>query len=261
MPQITVKELTVNYLDEGSGPVLLMLHGWGSSLRSYEQLIPLLSKHFRVIFPELPGFGESEEPHESWEVSDYVEFVKDFVSKFRIQNSSASADKINVYAHSFGARIAIKWLAGGDERVEKLIMCGAAGIKENLSTRQKSAQGLSKFKSLVPSFLAKPLRKVLYKFAGSSDYDKASPIMKETLQKVVDENLSPLLSKIKVPTLLVWGKHDTYTPLHQGELMHEQIKNSKLVVIETAKHGVHLQEPQKLAELVSDFIQNLESRI
>lgn len=256
MPQITVHELRLNYLDEGRGPVLLMLHGWGSSLRSYQQLIPLLSKHFRVIFPELPGFGKSDEPAEAWNLDEYVKFVKDFVSQFKIPNS-----KFIIYSHSFGARIAIKWLAEADECVEKLVMCGAAGIREDLSVRQKSAQGLSKLKKLVPDFLKKPLRKVLYKFAGSSDYAKASPIMKETLQKVVAEDLSPLLSKINVPTLLVWGKHDTYTPLHQGELMHKQIKDSKLVVIETAKHGVHLQEPQKLAELISDFIQNSPFKI
>ncbi|MDD4351827.1 MAG: alpha/beta hydrolase [Candidatus Gracilibacteria bacterium] len=254
MPKIKVKNLEIKYLDQGQGPILLILHGWGSSLKSYGQLIPLLTKDFRVIMPELPGFGESEEPQEAWSLDEYVSFVKDFVETHCNASLQEPLQKLHVYAHSFGARIAIRWLSAGEESVEKLVMCGAAGIKDELSTRQKSASKLSKLSKLVPNFLAKPLKKVLYKIAGSSDYIKASPVMKETLQLVVAQDLSPYLEKINVLTLLVWGRGDTYTPLRHGQFMHEKIKDSKLVVLEDAKHGVHLQQPEKLARLISDFL-------
>jgi len=254
MPKITIQNLQINYLDEGQGPALLILHGWGSSLKSYERLVPLLSKHFRVILPELPGFGESEEPREPWNISRYLDFVKDFLEARCIAPQKDTAKPISIYAHSFGARIAIKWLAEGDKRVEKLIMCGAAGIKDEPTKRQKLAKDLSKLGKMVPDFLREPAKKVLYKLAGSHDYRKASKIMKETLRKVVNEDLTPYLEKITIPTLLIWGKNDTYTPLRHGEIMHKKVENSKLVVFSGSRHGVHLQEPEKLAEEVLKFL-------
>jgi pimeloyl-ACP methyl ester carboxylesterase len=247
MPKIQINNLTLNYLDQGQGPILLILHGWGSSLESYKQLIPLLTDKFRVIMPELPGFGESTEPKEAWSLDEYVNFIKSFVE-------THNCVPLHLYAHSFGGRIAIKWLSEDESAVRKLIMCGAAGIKDQSSFRQSLASQLSNLKKLIPHFLRKPLQKVLYKLAGSNDYEKASPIMKETLKKVVAEDLTSLLSKITKPTLLIWGKHDTYTPLKHGHIMNEKIKNSELVIMEGVRHGVHLQAPEKLATLIKDFL-------
>ena len=68
----TVNGLKINYEEKGEGDLIVLLHGWGSNITLFANLIDLLSKKYKVVAMDMPGFGKSEEPKEAWDVSAYV---------------------------------------------------------------------------------------------------------------------------------------------------------------------------------------------
>lgn len=114
----------VTYIDEGTGPVVLLLHGWGAPAETYRLIIDHLSAYCRVIAPDLPGFGGSDEPDAPWCVDDYVDFVLAFAEALHIRQAV-------LMGHSNGGRIILK-LMNRPERplqVEKIVLIDAAGLK------------------------------------------------------------------------------------------------------------------------------------
>jgi pimeloyl-ACP methyl ester carboxylesterase len=238
----------------GQGPKqLLVLHGWGSSIKSWKPLLKQIpEQEFTSYFLELPGFGESKEPNKGWSVSDYLAFVKQF-----LHSQDLSPEYLLV--HSFGGRIAIKWLSEKDQPFQKAIFLGAAGIKPKLSQFQKFSKAVaphfkrfSKIKFVNPAY--KLLKKLIYKLNGSGDYIKVKGVMKKTFLHVIEEDLTHLLDKIKVPVRLIWGENDSYTPLWMGNLMKMKIKNSEIIVIPEGKHGLHLQNQDVILHSVNEFL-------
>ena len=96
--QILVKDLTVNYKIIGQGRPMLILHGWGSKSDRWQAVAELLAqKNFQCIIPDLPGFGQSQEPNMVWNLNNYVEWVLEFSQKIPQLNKS-----FYLLGHSFG---------------------------------------------------------------------------------------------------------------------------------------------------------------
>lgn len=248
--KIIVQNLAIEYLDEGVGQALLFLHGWQDNFHTFDSLASLLSPTRRIIRLDLPGFGKSEAPKETWDLDNYVQFVEDFVQKLDFQ----------VYAlvgHSFGGRIAIKGQATKNLQVQKIILIGSAGIAKNRTFRNSFFKLLSKIAGLITYtppliFWREGLRKRMYSFIGS-DYLNTGKL-KETFLRIISEDLSTSAKKITTPTLLIWGENDTETPLSDGKRLAGLIADSKLKVISGAGHFVHKDKSQKVAKLVQEFL-------
>ena len=121
--KVIVKGQLVNYKDEGAGKVLLLLHGWGQTLQTFDDVAEHFSNNYRVIRVDFPGFGGSPKPSDDWHIDDYAKFVEDFLQKVDVDTVYA------VLAHSFGGRITIKAAAKKYFDVEKLVLMGYAGVK------------------------------------------------------------------------------------------------------------------------------------
>lgn len=234
---------------------IIILHGWRSSSEAWEKPKELLEKAgYQVLVPDLPGFGKEPPPKNPWTVSDYVEWVLD---KF------GQLDKFMLIGHSFGGRIAIKLAANYPDRVEKLVLTGAAGIRfATFLERVKIGIFLpvSKlghlFLNVFPFTIFSPItRKILYWLAGSKDYYIIqNSVMKESFKKVINEDLIDILAKIKVPTYLLWGKDDLMIPLKHAYIMAEKIPGSKLEIIEKADHRLPYGQPEIFINKVVMFL-------
>lgn len=222
----------VSYVDQGSGPVVLFLHGWGAPVSTYRLLTDHLSGCCRVVAPDLPGFGDSEEPEEPWTVDRYADFVLAFARALDLQ-------EVTLMGHSFGGRIIIKLFSRPDcfLTVKKAVLLDAAGIKPRHGLRYYLRVGTYKAAKRVASL---PGIRTLFpgaveraqKAFGSSDYRNASPIMRRTMVQCIQEDLTPLLPRITASTLLIWGDKDTATPLSDGKRMERDIPDAGLVVLD-----------------------------
>lgn len=249
----TVNEIKINYAVCGEGDCVLFLHGWGADIKLFESLMSAVAKKYMAVALDMPGFGESEEPKEPWSVDDYLSFVCDFLKQ------QSLSPKVLI-GHSFGGRIMIKALSGGAmPSVEKAVFIDAAGIKPKKTLRQKLSLAVYKtgklflqlkpVKAMFPSALDKLRSK-----RGSTDYNSATPIMRQTLVRVVNEDLTSLLPKINVPSLLIWGTLDTATPISDGEAFERLIPDAGLVRIQGADHYSFLRDPILTVRAVSSFL-------
>ena len=249
-----INGIDTNYLTAGQGEAVLLLHGWGSSLEPYRRLIELLSQKYFVIALDMPGFGRTGEPERPFDVDDYVDFVLEFLKLFPV-------NRLSLVGHSFGGRVIIKManrvLPFG---VDKIVLIDSAGIKPQPSKKKSMKQLCYKlgkwFATRKPIARLFPglLEKLRVKF-GSADYAAASPMMRQCLVKVVNEDLSHLLKGIQAPTLLVWGENDTATPLSDAKKMEAEIPGAGLAVIKNAGHFSFVEQPGIFGRIMASFFE------
>lgn len=250
----TINGIRINYEDKGEGELVVLLHGWGSNIKLFSNLIDLLSKKYTVLAMDMPGFGESHEPPEAWSVDDYAQFVIDFLEPYH-------PTRVIFLGHSFGGRVIIKLNSRKDLpfKIAKVILVDSAGIlppksnKKSLRTYYykagKAVLSAKLVKKVAPNALESFRKKM-----GSADYAAASPLMREVLVKTVNEDLEPLLPNIKCPTLLVWGVNDTATPLSDGEKMEKLIPDAGLVKLENAGHYSFLDQQYTFNKVMCSFM-------
>lgn len=250
--KIIVDNLALRYQDAGKGPVVVLLHGWGQRLDTFDDLTEVLSKQFRVIRLDLPGFGDSQRPHSVWGVLEYVKLVRNLLNKLSIEQPYA------LVGHSFGGRIAIKAAASGIMKPSKLICIDSAGINSSNSLRNlgfKAVAKVGKWTLKLP-FLApfrKPLRRKLYAAAGATDYLDAGP-MRQIFLKTIHEDLRDEAKKIRIPTLFIWGADDAVTPLAEAREMSNRISASVVRVVKDAGHFSYQDQPEQVASLAAEFL-------
>jgi pimeloyl-ACP methyl ester carboxylesterase len=247
--KVIVKDLATEYLDEGSGPVMLLLHGWKDNLHTFDPLMPELVKMSRVIRLDLPGFGASELPKVAWYLNDYVEFIKAFCQKLDISPEILGG-------HSLGGRIVIKSVSDNQMKPKKIILIASAGLAKSQTVRNRSITVMAKIGkiiTLLPPFIfwRNSLRKKLYQKAGS-DYLAAGE-MQQTFLNIIQEDLSTNAARIKVPTLLIWGESDTETPPADALTLNRLIKGSRLEFLSGAGHFVHREKPALVSQLIWEF--------
>ena len=249
----TVKGLNINYVDRGEGELFVVLHGWGSNITLHEHMIGILERGYRVVAMDMPGFGESDEPKEPWCVDDYVDFLLEFLKDY-------NADKICLLGHSFGGRVIIK-LCSRDLpfEIDKIVLVDAAGVMPKKTLKQKTKQKI--YKATKSIYSSAPVQKMfpealenLRKKNGSADYNAASPIMRQTLVKVVNEDLCDLMPNVKAPTLLIWGTLDDATPLSDAKIMESLMPEAGLVTFEGAGHYSFLECREQFGRVLASFM-------
>lgn len=253
--KILIDNLEVNYKIAGEGAPLLILHGWGGSSDSWVEVQKILAKEgYKVIVLDLPGFGKTTSPKESWEIKDYTTFFLKFLEKLDFK-------KIILLGHSFGGRIALKFTALYPEKLEFLILCASAGVKIPYTLKQKIIYVIAGIGNFLfsPRFLRRfkdSARNIFYLIIRQRDYRKAKGTMRDTFKKIVDEDLFPELSEIKTKTLILWGEKDKVVPLKIAYLIKEKIPRSILAIIPKASHTPNLEFPDKLTEIILKFLKS-----
>lgn len=253
MPFKDILQIKSYYTQQGEGKDVLCLVGWGQDSQMFQPTADHLADCFRVTVVDYPGFGQSESMHEAWDVDGYVQWLDALLKVLDVK------DPI-IIAHSFGARLAIKYQL--TRPVHKLILTGAAGIrpKRSLDTvlRIYSFKVLKQIFKL--PFLVKyqePLRKLF----GSEDYKAISGVLRASFVKIVNEDLTPYLKHIEVPTLLIWGDQDDATPLWMGKKMEKEIKDAGLVIFENDGHYAYWNQLSRFHAIVSVFLEEDASHV
>ncbi len=253
MSLVKVNDLVTRYKVAGKGRPLLFLHGWGGSSESFLSLQKMLSHHFKTISLDLPGFGETDFPSKPWTLEGYKEFIRAFAEKLGLK-------EYYIAGHSFGGRIAIFLAATNEANLKGLILIASAGIKHKKSAEENVAGFVAKIGRRVMSLplinrLEAPARYVFYKLIRRQDYYLAKGVMKETMQNIIKKDLTPLLSQIILPTLILWGDADGITPIEDAYTMEREIPNAKLVILKGGSHYLPRRNARELASHIKSFLQ------
>lgn len=237
---------------------LIILHGWGSSGKKWQNVKQKIEEEgIRVFAPDLPGFKEETRLDRPWDMNDYVDWLRNFISEQK-RLCPKFIEGFFILGHSFGGGLAVKYAARRPEDVSGLILV-CAGI---VRMKTKKIMILSRLAMFFRRFSFLPgyglCRKFLYyKVLKSPDYIRAEGHLKETFKNVIAEDLTPLLSKIDKRTLILWGKKDKTTPPRDAHIIHKKLKNSKLEILKNAGHIVYKDvEPEILSEKIIRFIKS-----
>lgn len=257
---IDIDGIEVHYKDEGSGKVILLLHGWGCDLSFYQKIQACLSEGFRVISVDFPGFGQTGEPPIAWGVDEYSRFILQFIKQLAI-------DEVSLIGHSFGGRVIIKLASLYKEEINinRIVLVDAAGIrpKKSLKSKIKIAAFKCGKKILSIPTIAKLYPDKLEELrskSGSADYNAASPLMRQVLVKTVNEDLTPLISQIDRSTLLIWGELDTATPLKDAQKMNKLIQDSGLVVLKGGSHFAYIEQAGYVNVILTEFFKDISAK-
>jgi pimeloyl-ACP methyl ester carboxylesterase len=259
--------LSTRHLVRGEGErTVLVLHGWGASIEAVYPIVSALSPVACVHALDLPGFGETAPPPRPWGVEDYQRFVAAYMDAAGIGQATGAATAgaadgvaaggITIVAHSNGGRIAIRMAATEPERVARLALVDAAGIRPKRTLRWYRRVAMAKVGKQAARRLGRRgerLRDALVSRAASADYAAAGEL-RPTLVRLVNADLREYMPRIAAPTLLIWGADDAETPVAMARQMERLIPDAGLVVLEGAGHYSYLDQPARFARIVSHFI-------
>lgn len=251
---IIIENLKINYIKKGEGKSVLIIPGWGATVETYMSIIDSVSTYANIYCLDIPGFGKSQQPNTAWNLEDYTNLIIKFIK-------SQNINELDLIGHSNGGRIIIKLATTKSLtfKINKIILIDSAGIVRKKTLSQKIRIYSFKLckKILQIKFIDKRYPDLLDKlrsFFGSDDYKNANPILRQSLVKLVNEDLKHLLPEIKVPTLLIWGEKDDATPLSDAKIMEKLIPYAGLVNIKGGSHYVFLEQPFYINKIINTFL-------
>lgn len=249
---LIIEGVDFHYTVEGEGNPIVLMHGWGCNHTTLASIEKTLLPGMKVYNVDFPGFGASSEPETVWGVEEYTRLIEKFIESKGIENPI-------LLGHSFGGRVGI--LYSSRNNVKKLILVDAAGVKPRRSIKYYyKVYTYKAVKHLLPLLCGKKKgQELLDKYrgkSGSSDYNNSTPKMRAILSKVVNEDLKSVMPDIKCPTLLIWGKNDTATPLSDAKTMEKLIPDAGLVAFDGVGHYSFLENPYQFAAVLRSFLKD-----
>ena len=263
---INWKGAELHYVDEGTGPAVLLIHGFGGSTRNFAKLAAQLQDSFRVVRIDLPGFGLSDMPDLGIS-PDYVQMYRDYITFIL---DTLHLDSVYMIGNSMGGGIA--WLAAADhpDKIKKLVLLNSAGydvhnVSGKLTIFKYKRVGDLLFGKGMPMFMSKSGLESCY-----ADKSKADPKVWEmnnhfsnregniqnmlTLARAQQFPDSALITKVQCPTLIIWGKQDVIIPVAHAEQFHHDIKNSRVIILDPCGHTPMMERTEDVKKAFVEFV-------
>jgi pimeloyl-ACP methyl ester carboxylesterase len=255
--EILVFGQKIQYIEAGTGPTVILLHGLGGSSQAWQLNIGPLAEKFHVFVPDQIGFGKSDKPFVNYRMRTYVDFLDQFCTQLKIERAS-------LVGNSMGGWIAAAFTIAFPDRVDRLVLEDAAGYRPPKDFDLRSLYSLNPTTRVGMKILT---AKVFYNKAFSSDaaVDQALAFRMAagdgyTINSIVEsiirgeDFLDETVKTIKRPTLIVWGREDGLTPLADGERFNKDIAGSKLVVIDQCGHVPNFEKAAEFNAAVIKFL-------
>ena len=224
----------------GKGDEILFIPGWNDSLEHFENIASKLH-NYKIIMIDLPNQGKSKPIYQKIEMDDYIQIIHNFLitNKFN--------PKI-IIGHSFGGKLA--FLYALKYPVNKLVLVAPSLVKNKSLITYFKIYKYKFYKNLKYYF---NIKINLNKY-GSKEYQTQKGIEKQNFIIATNNYYNKELIKIKIPTLLYYGKLDKATPLKEGKYINKKIKNSKLIIDSEGDHFAMYNNPYLFIRKVKEFL-------
>jgi len=267
---VTARGVRTRVLEAGleSAPALVLIHGFLTSRRAFDEIIGDLSRRFHVIAPDLPGFGESEKPSParySYGIEAYAEAIVDLIAAFGVGRAS-------VLGHAMGAAIGLTLAAEHPELVQRLVLedplCYPAPMSFRARLPLVPVVGSVLFKQLYGRALFRayfrdevygpgfppPLERIdahYDMFNSPSARESAYAVMRATLDT---RPVVARVTRVNTPTLVIWGRDDRIYPSVSAGRLARELPRAKLEIM-SAGHSPHEEKPRELIALLVEFFE------
>ena len=261
----------VAYRDEGAGEVLLLIHGMGGSSSSWRALVPILSKKYRVIAPDLLGHGQSDKPRGDYSLGAFAVCLRDLLDALGIS-------KATVIGHSLGGGIAMQFAHQHRDYCRRLVLISSGGLGADVG-RLLRLLSLPGAELVLPVIASRPAIHVGNALRAMRSSDEKVTRFSETwlahaalsnrpnrqaflrtLRSVVDHRgqavcaLNRLHINADLPSLIICGEQDRVIPAAHAYAAHAALPNSRLHVIPDVWHHPQVECPETVASLIDELI-------
>lgn len=237
------ENLDYKFIDNKSDKTIIFLHGWGLNKNSFLKIINGLSDNCNILYLDFFGFGNSPEPQYPYDTYEYAYQIFMLICKLNLK-------KIYLVGHSFGGRISIILSSIFDIKIHCILLTSSAGLNRFNIIKFIKIRWFKFIKKLVK---LKLLHNNKLNGFGSNDYQQLSNKMKLIFIKIVNQDLSYLLSKIECKTLLVWDRKDAVTPIWICNKMFRQIKHTQKYLFKNGGHFTFFYNTGKLINIVENM--------
>ena len=242
--------------DQGNGFPLVLVHGFLGSSEMWSPQKEFLSRHFRVISPALPGFGESHKIKSENSIHKMAQIILKNLKEMNIE-------KFHLLGHSMGGMIVQEMAKISGDKISKLICYATGSIGDipgrfeslSVSRQRLKKDGIKKTVKRVPKkwFVKEDKAKYFYLCENAA---------KEIVEEAADNALLAMmnwrgyenLKNIHNETLVIWGDKDISYNFEQVETLKKNIPNSDLIIFKGCSHNVHLEEPEKFNNTIKNFL-------
>ncbi|RMW35228.1 MAG: alpha/beta hydrolase [Nitrosopumilus sp.] len=248
----------IRYLESGnSDKTLVLIHGLGASAERWEQVMPIFAEKFRVVIPDLIGFGYSDKP-----LADYtIDFFSDFLKQFL---ETANIPSTYLIGSSLGGQISAEFTAANPDDVEKLILVSPSGVMKQstpaldayimaaLYPNEENAKNA--FEMMEGS--GEPIdQKIVNGFIERMQLPNAKLAFMSTILGLKNaEIITKKLPSILTQTMLIWGSDDPVIPIHHADDFVSSLKDCRFVQMDGCGHTPYVQEPRAFSDKVLDFL-------
>jgi pimeloyl-ACP methyl ester carboxylesterase len=238
------------FVDEGQGPVLLLLHGLFGALSNWQGVVTCFSRDYRVVIPMLPIY---DMPLKEAGLDGLRKFVERFVDFMQLQD-------MIIMGNSLGGHIALVYTLKNPDKVKKLVLTGSSGLFEDSMGGSYPKRGnYAYIKERVeytfynPQVATKELVDEVFETTNSIPKAMRIVAIAKSAQR---HNMAEDIPQIKVPTLLIWGLNDTITPPMVAHEFNRLLPHATLRFIDRCCHAPMMEHPEKFNELVTDFLKD-----
>jgi pimeloyl-ACP methyl ester carboxylesterase len=264
---VTASGVRLRVSEEGAGEPVVLLHGLFVDHSSWSGVVPRLRDQFRLIAPDLPGFGASEKPAASrfpYGVDAFAEAIADLYAGLGLGRAS-------LVGHGLGGAIALTLAARHPELVQRLVLIDALCYEARLDMQRRLALipfvGSLVFKQLWSKATFRAyFRDAMFAVPGAVPQERVdhyyetfnSPAARgsalATLRSTVDTRaVVAQTTRIQTPTLVIWGRRDKIYPAGLGQRLAREIRGAGFEVVD-AGHAVHEEAPDRVALLIARFL-------
>jgi pimeloyl-ACP methyl ester carboxylesterase len=259
MDHLDVDGMRIAFSRAGVGPALVMLHGAPSDSRTWQWMLPDLSRDHTVIAWDAPGFGQSSDIDESWRAPQFADALAAFVAALGVERP-------HLVGHSFGTMIALSLFEHHPTVPVSLVLIGGyagwAGSlpREEVARRFEMFVGMAElgdafdpksypglFSELIPADRDAMLAAMMRENIRPATIRAAGHIGAET-------DLRPVLPTVDVPTLVLHGEADARSPIANAEALHAAISTSELAVLPKLGHACVVEDPKACSAEIRRFV-------
>ena len=246
----------IHIVDTGRGFPLVLVHGFLGSSLMWEPQIEYFKKKYRIICPDLPGFGNSSKLDSKKDISDMAKEILNCLLKKNINN-------FFLLGHSMGGMVVQEMANLAGDKIAKLICYGTGPIGDIPGRFETIDETRIKLKKNGLEITAHRIAKTWFVKKDKSKYfyvcvaaGKSTSITAADNALVAMKTWNGLknLKNIKNPTLIIWGDQDKAYNLMQVETLNSNIPNSELKIIEGCSHNVHLEDPDQFNKYIANFL-------
>jgi len=262
MERVNVNGLEIAYERAGSGPPLVLLHGYvGDGPTTWRRQIDDLSREFTVLTWDAPGAGGSTDPPESFGMADYADCLAAFLGDLGLKQA-------HIGGLSFGGALAIAFAQRHPTQARSLLLVSAyagwGGSLPAAETRRRldQASALSRLSS--EQFVATLLPTMFRESVPPPDLASFTSAMAQfhpegfrAMARASAEDLRAALPTISVPTLLLYGEHDVRAPRNVAEDLSAAIGSARLVFVPNAGHVCTIESPEFVTDQMREFLQTI----